>query len=911
MHTFIKTLSCRCTATQITRFFGVLGAAALLAAPTSAHAQLPTPDALSESSAALWFAFADGSTANVSDDATRVQVGSTSLRFETNGGFDTGLGAPVSQDADWDLSETKSLRFWLYAENPNIGFQNNGPWIILNNSSGAWREIHPTEELLNLARDQWIQVAAPLSGGPGWTVTEGGSFDIASVDWIEIHGDTWEFGFTLWIDGVEFVDLEGSGPSATSLTATAYHTTTELGWTPSVDPSVDYYEVFRKLSTESAYSTVGVGFDEASFSDHGLAPGATYDYRVLGLSSDGSPVTMFSAPVTASTAASGAGYSVHASFDLLVAIYTDGFSTAEVDAMRKGIELAIDFYWRTTAGNLLLRPRWLVVDEPLPGPDWGNGALQLDLRNRGIQNDQYDLAYLIGQGVPGCLGGYLVFGSTCASLGYVCGVPYPLDDPTIDTTTAWTFTHEIHHALELMENITGAATPEVLFCHFPWAYPDPLGPSGWHIDWGPHWDGIAATNRDYGDQWNTFPAPYDDYIECVDADGDGLPDLDPRVPWDEATLGTSAGLSDTDDDGLSDLDEVSRYTYGGVDPLVMDTDGDGTIDGDDHQPLYRVAAEIPQMPAPAIDGLIEPEWELLSTGFHYTRGSTDLVLDIYAAWDTDHLSFAIRSDRKLRFALSIDGSGDDGRYESPVRHVEGATDTSNLNNKHNHIGDSWADGNHIEFAHGEPGAQVWGRSAIAGASVASTQTAGPGAEFVTEIRLPSALPGGAAYTWYPAGAGTPVVDGLSLVEGQVIGLNLVVAEYATTGGGEYTGTWTSLFEAHSFVDVVLAEGDITGVTETGVEGVGVALQFPNPFRPGNLLTLRAPDSDTSLRLDVFDVAGRHVRALHDGPVAGGTRTLSWLGVDDAGKRVTAGVYFLRVREETGQVVIQRKAIVTR
>jgi len=58
----------------------------------------------------------------------------------------------------------------------------------------------------------------------------------------------------------------------------------------------------------------------------------------------------------------------------------------------------------------------------------------------------------------------------------------------------------------------------------------------------------------------------------TDSDGDGLTNAE------EDALGTDRNDSDTDDDGLSDGDEVDEY---GTDPLDDDTDGDGINDGDE------------------------------------------------------------------------------------------------------------------------------------------------------------------------------------------------------------------------------------------------------------------------------------------------------------------------------------------
>ncbi len=88
---------------------------------------------------------------------------------------------------------------------------------------------------------------------------------------------------------------------------------------------------------------------------------------------------------------------------------------------------------------------------------------------------------------------------------------------------------------------------------------------------------------------------------AIDSDQDGLIDSL------EAILGTNPNSVDTDEDGLSDFDEVNRdgdissFTPGqDTDPTNPDTDGDGVLDGNDVNPLVAAAIgeddEIPFLP---------------------------------------------------------------------------------------------------------------------------------------------------------------------------------------------------------------------------------------------------------------------------------------------------------------------------
>jgi hypothetical protein len=68
---------------------------------------------------------------------------------------------------------------------------------------------------------------------------------------------------------------------------------------------------------------------------------------------------------------------------------------------------------------------------------------------------------------------------------------------------------------------------------------------------------------------------------------------------------------------------------------------------------------------------------------------------------------------------------------------------------------------------------------------------------------------------------------------------------------------------------------------------------PNPFNPATVLELNL-DRAASVRLCIYDVSGRVVRTLVDGEeLPAGLSSRTWHGRDDAGRVVSAGVYFYR------------------
>ena len=70
--------------------------------------------------------------------------------------------------------------------------------------------------------------------------------------------------------------------------------------------------------------------------------------------------------------------------------------------------------------------------------------------------------------------------------------------------------------------------------------------------------------------------------------------------------------------------------------------------------------------------------------------------------------------------------------------------------------------------------------------------------------------------------------------------------------------------------------------------------FPNPFNPETALRLEVP-VPARVTLAIYDVAGRRVRTLLDGPVVAGPHTALWDGRDDAGRPVASGIYVAWLR----------------
>ena len=73
---------------------------------------------------------------------------------------------------------------------------------------------------------------------------------------------------------------------------------------------------------------------------------------------------------------------------------------------------------------------------------------------------------------------------------------------------------------------------------------------------------------------------------------------------------------------------------------------------------------------------------------------------------------------------------------------------------------------------------------------------------------------------------------------------------------------------------------------------------PNPGYREASIELATPAAGP-VRVDVYDIAGRRVRSLQTGVLAMGEHHLRWDGLDEGGRSVAGGVYFIRASAPGG------------
>ena len=281
----------------MTRCGGVVIVWGLVASGISLAAPPPVADTLTEGTAALWGAEAQSASAAVYDDTARVKVGSSSVRFETDGGFDTWLWAPQNQLGGWNLSAAASggVGFWVYALNETHGFQSLSPWVRFCTTPWDYYEYKPNYDVLNEARNQWLWLEVPLNGDDLWSGTVVGEPTLLQINYIEIHADTWDAGFTLWFDGLTF-DVSLAPPR--QVLAVAGNHQVALQWQPWNDFAglFDHYAIYR--STAPFNDTTGMtpihtidAIGTAAWVDTTPANGTGYYYAVTAVLTSGAETT--------------------------------------------------------------------------------------------------------------------------------------------------------------------------------------------------------------------------------------------------------------------------------------------------------------------------------------------------------------------------------------------------------------------------------------------------------------------------------------------------------------------------------------------------------------------------------------------------------------------------------------------
>jgi hypothetical protein len=190
---------------------------------------VPTTE-LTEANANDWSVGAsDQKITTVQNDYNLLKVGQSSIKLDTESGFDVYLRYQLNYGKYWDLSNIQYINFWIYTENPSdVGFQNASPWIQLQTSKGNFLQYQPNDDMLNSSREKWQEYKIPLGSDDTWNLYPVGSPFLTAITAIEIHADTWGYGFAMWLDGLILEPYPPNAPTVSPTLATFFGKPTSL-----------------------------------------------------------------------------------------------------------------------------------------------------------------------------------------------------------------------------------------------------------------------------------------------------------------------------------------------------------------------------------------------------------------------------------------------------------------------------------------------------------------------------------------------------------------------------------------------------------------------------------------------------------------------------------------------------------
>ncbi len=146
----------------------------------------------------------------------------------------------------------------------------------------------------------------------------------------------------------------------------------------------------------------------------------------------------------------------------------------------------------------------------------------------------------------------------------------------------------------------------------------------------------------------------------------------------------------------------------------------------------------------------------------------------------------------------------------------------------------------------------------------------------------------------PAGSGTAMSGSFT---SPLVNVSIVVPGGTLPGGvatlwvrgRDVAGNWGNATRLDVQVNGTTAVDGSTLPTAFSLES-----NMPNPF--GVRTTIRyALPSTSPVQLSIYDLSGRLVRTLVDGPITAGLHNTPWDGLDDRGREVGSGIYFYNLK----------------
>lgn len=141
----------------------------------------------------------------------------------------------------------------------------------------------------------------------------------------------------------------------------------------------------------------------------------------------------------------------------------------------------------------------------------------------------------------------------------------------------------------------------------------------------------------------------------------------------------------------------------------------------------------------------------------------------------------------------------------------------------------------------------------------------------------------------------------------ILGSNIVETEFLVTGreNGEYyylarARDAEDQWSGYSNREVAIVNVP-TGIDEPVIPtDLSLSQNYPNPFNPQTSIALTIPEN-SGVELSVYNILGMKVRTLISGEIETGEHRIIFDGRDDSGSLVSAGIYFYRLKTDTGSI----------
>ena len=734
------------------------------------------------------------------------------------------------------------------------------------------------------------------------------------------------------IEGLQVVDTTSS--------------TVALSWDeyqPSGEKVVGY-NVYRRIpsgSFRNPVDYVGVKDSEngTTLTDTRLRSGQTYHYEVRGRTLEGDEIGQ-SREVTVTTEENGDGEYSYANLKVAVVIYKNAnhrnggdYQTSDrrVEDVKFYLEKARDFYWRNSNMKLNLELAYYPIEEYKDFGDAGSfestritaDHLEEDF---GVVSTQYDFVFRIAPSI----GGFWSFGVSdlrfsqgpgrqtgFAHLQWPMGrirgytkYPAEFDDQVSKETNQliWLFIHEAQHTIDAIYKINGK--DEMGHGDHPEEYtgsnPD-YSQLPDTVRFGQRYDfqGTLLRTFDPGEfeVFEELSGDWGDIYVAKDADEDGFPDQDSTLALDEQHFGSSTQAADTDNDGATDKEEATDglYPYSAGDPTDPDTDEDGRSDGEDRHMRYEVSKSIQQAGGlrSTVDGRVE-EWNKksrISQGVSYATPNVEsFEPTIYATHTRDSLYVALDLSARAVPTLNFDLDGD-GRWFG-AGNTEVRVDVQNEGLRRIRTFDASPRARQFEQQVLNPDREVRSPS---GVWDTNSEYQGEFGRVVQrgdirfevrreeeEIGVEMAIP-------------EKEDLGISFDQGKEIGLRV---GYSEVEGKEAHAT---TFDKWSYVYYPLGSEQVT----PGGRGTSTRLQkvYPNPFRKSTTIQFQLQERE-DVKIVVYDLLGRKVETLVDRTIGPGRNLeVQWSGGGGSGQPLASGVYFIRLRTDSGRQDTEKVVLV--